>query len=79
LIGSVWERREPADDAYDRVTIVGVIEGGELVDLVIAPTEFGENASVDPEEFAAAYCRLRDNSTDRLAALDSRLNALAGS
>lgn len=66
VIGSRWERREPAGDNYDRVICSGVFDlGPDLgLEIVYVPVEFGPTLTADVESFAAAYTRLSDDPSD---------------
>lgn len=81
LVGSHWERREPAGDVWDGpVVVVGVFDNGPDAggfELVVQPLEFGEPAlTADPESFGATYRRVvADDPAERVSARLRELEA----
>jgi hypothetical protein len=51
-VGQIWERKQPEDDEYDRLRVVGV-HGSEL--QLQPAAEFGDVVGADPALLAASY------------------------
>lgn len=59
LVGSIYARRSPAGDPFDRVRVMGLITGdvsmGIADELSVQPVEFGPICATTVEALAAAY------------------------
>lgn len=80
LVGSRWQRREPAGDVWDVIVISGVFDNGPDhggMELVVQPLTFGEPClTADPESFASVYRRQSgDDVGERVAATLAALEA----
>ena len=79
LIVSRWHRREPAGDDYDHVSVIGLTQAFESMELVYQPVNFGEAFQADARSFAEVYTRddeVTEKAHDSLRTLREKIAEL---